>query len=89
MCTKRIPRSTEQSENLESNDTRTTLLETIPDSILHLHSDGELELQTELLAFTEADKDIEIDILSAYINDSEWANVLVNSEAPEMGAPEE
>lgn len=75
--------STVQTDCIESNDMSTTLLETIPDSILHLNSDGALELQTELLAFTEVDKDIEIDIMSANVNDTEWANVLSNSENPE------
>ena len=77
-----------QPENIESDEMRTTLLETIPDSILHLNSDGVLELQTELLAFTEVDKDIEIDIMSANINDTEWANVLSNSENPEEESTE-
>ena len=77
-----------QPENVESNDMRTTLLETIPESILHINSDGVLELQTELLAFTEVDKDIEIDIMSANINDAERANVLSNDENPEEDSTE-
>ena len=46
----RRPEPAMRRENQETNEMHTTLMDVIPENILHLNRDGKLELQTELLA---------------------------------------